>query len=296
MSRCLWTAVFTVALAPLPAAAQEYAIKIRPPGLGDKAEVKHNDRSETEFKILDNTNTALQDKKETKTHKFAFREVGVERGSGEELVKVKRTYEHAERVIDGTRQTLPYQGKTLNIEKKNNQFEFRVEGEDSALEGKEAEEVHEEFNKGDFRKLLSDPMLPRKAVKVGESWTVDAALLAKEFTKDGKIEIDDAKSKGSGKLVKAYQKDGKQYGIIELAMEFPVTALTGDGNRVPTKEGKIVLKAQRDGPIDGSFGASTLIVSFDGDIRAEFNANNMDLMLIISVRARAEETRTPVAK
>jgi hypothetical protein len=292
----VWTAVVAVALSPLPVAAQEYAIKLRPPGLGDKAEVKHSDRSEVDFKILDNTNTAIQDKKETKAHKFAFREVGLERGTGDELVKIKRTYEHAERVIDGTRQTLPYQGKTLAIEKKNNQFEFRIEGEDSALDGKEAEELWEEFNKGDFRKLLSDPMLPRKAVKVGEGWKVDAGLLAKEFTKDGKIEIDDTKAKGSGKLVKAYQKDGKQYGIIELALEFPVTALTGDGNRVPTKEGKITIKAVREGPIDGSNGTSTLSVSFDGDIRAEFNANNMDLMLMIMVRARAEETRTPMAK
>jgi hypothetical protein len=288
---------FLLACSPLPASAQEYVVKIQRPGLGDKAQVKLVDSMEIEFKVLDTTGIAVVEKKETKAHKLVFHETGLERGpAGEELVRLKRFYEHGERKTDGIRETLPYQGKTLLIEKKDGRFHFKTEGKDGEdIDGKEAEELNEEFNKGDFRKLISDAFLPRKAVKLNESWKLDVAPLARDFSKDGKIEIDDTKSKGSGKLTKAYQKNGKQFGVIELTIEFPVTKIDNDGNKSPTKDGKILIRIERDGCIDGHQEESHLKMSFDGDIRADINANGMDLTLVITVRASAEEVRVPKA-
>jgi hypothetical protein len=289
-------AALMVALSPMAVSAQEYVVKFKRPGLGDKSHVKHTDMSEIQFKILDSGGNAIQDNKETKTHKYDFREIGLERAAaGEDLVKIKRHYEHAERTIKGTRETLPYQGKTLLIEKAGGKFHFQIDGGE-AIEGKEAEELNEEFNKGDFRKLLGDHFLPRKAVKVNETWTFDVAPLAKDFGKDGKIEIDADKSKGAGKLVKAYQKNGKQFGIIELALEFPVTTFVHDDKKSPAKDSKINIKVEWDGAIDGTLDQSRLKVNFDGDIRAEINVNGMDVTLVITVRAAAEELRAPVPK
>jgi hypothetical protein len=292
---CLFAALM-VALSPVAVSAQEYVIKVKRPGLGDKSHVKHTDTSDIQFKILDNGGNAIQDNKETKSHKYDFRETGLERAPvGEDLVRLKRKYEHAERTIKGTRETLPYQGKTLLIEKADAKFHFQIEGGE-AIEGKEAEELNEEFNKGDFRKLLGDHFLPRKAVKLNETWTFDVAPLAKDFAKDGKIEIDAAKSKGAGKLVKAFQKNGKQFGIIELALEFPVTTFVNDDKKSPTKDSKITIKLEWEGCIDGTLDQSRLKVNFDGDIRAEFNVNGMDVTLVITVRAAAEELRVPLPK
>jgi hypothetical protein len=298
MNKTWVMAALVVTLCPLAASAQEYAIKVKRPGLGDKSQVKLADMSDIEFKILDNGGNAVQEKKEMKAHKFVFLETGLERApAGDDLVRLKRHYEHGERKIDGTRETLPYQGKTLLIEKKDGKFQFQTEGAaGEIIEGKEADELNEEFNKGDFRKLINDHFLPRKAVKVDETWKLDVAPLAKDFSKDGKIEIDQNKSKGTGKLVKAYQKNGKQFGVIELVIEFPVTHLINDGNKSPTKEGKITIKVARDGCIDGNLEESRLTVSFDGDIRADINANGMDLSVVITVRATAEEVRAPVTK
>jgi hypothetical protein len=291
MRKACWLAALAVALGPLTAAAQEYAIKIKRPGLGDKTRAQVSDDFKLGFKLLDNAGNVVMEADETKAHKFVFRDVGLERAAaGEDLVRIKRHYEHAERTVKGTRETLPYQGKTVLIEKKDGKFQFQIEGGE-VLEGKDAEELNEEFNKGDFRKLTTEHFLPRQAVKVNEAWKYDVAPLAKAFSNDGKTVIDEAKSTGSGRLLKAYTKDGRQFGVIELTMEFPVTHFIHDGNKVPTKEGKFTIKLQADTCIDGTLDESRLTGTVSGDVSAGINANGMDLTLAITIRANLEEKR-----
>jgi hypothetical protein len=75
-----------------------------------------------------------------------------------------------------------------------------------------------------------------------------------------------------------------------------VTHLNNDGNKTPTKQGKITIKLEKDTCIDGSLEPSQLKVTFDGDIRGEINANGMDLNLEITIRGKVDEQRTPVSK
>jgi hypothetical protein len=295
MSRMSWIALVSVALCPLAAPAQEYAIKLAKPGPGDQFQVKVDNATETDFKLLDAGGQAVMEKKETKGHTLIFRETGVERGpAGGDLVKLKRSYKKAQRTIDGDRRTLPFQGETVLIEKKGDAFIFQIEGGET-LQGDDTKELHEEFNKGAVGKLF-ELFLPKKTVKVNESWKFDVGLLVKEFTKDGKIEIDPAKSSGSGKLLKAYPKNGKQFGILELTVTMAVTHLINDGNKTPTKQGKIVIKLETDGCIDGSLDQSQMKATFDGDIRGEINANGMDFGLEVTIRGKVDEQRTPVSK
>jgi len=291
MARAWVAAALALALSPLAAPAQEYAVKIKHPGLGDRSLVKVTNNEDIEFKLLDDGGNALIDAKETKAKKFVFSDVGLERAAaGDELVRVRRKYEHAERKIKGERQTLPFQGKTVLIEKKDGQFHFQIEG-DEAIEGKDAHELHEEFNKGGTRKLMTDHFLPRKLVKVNEKWTYDVAPLAKAFTTDGKIEIDEAKSTGAGKLTKVYQKNGKQFGVVELTMAFPITQFTGDdGVKHTPKNSKLTIKAEVDGCIDGTLDELHFKGTFDAAIRIEgFAANGMTGTLVITVHGTSEE-------
>ncbi|MCI0457630.1 MAG: hypothetical protein L0Z62_11720 [Gemmataceae bacterium] len=291
MRKACWLAALAVALSPLAAVAQEYAIKIKRPGLGDKTRSQVTDNFQMEFKILDKDGNVVMEAQETKKHKFVFREVGLERAAaGEDLVRVKRHYEHAERHVKENRETLPYQGKTVLIEKKDDRFQFKIE-DGETLEGKDAEELNEEFNKGDFRKLTTEHFLPRKAVKLNETWKYDVAPLAKAFTSDGKIEIDSAKSTGSGRLVKAYTKNGRQFGIIELTMEFPVTHLIDNDKKTPTKQGKFSIKLQADTCIDGTLDELRLLGTVSGDVRADVTVDGMDLNVAITLRATVEEQR-----
>jgi hypothetical protein len=291
-------AALVLALTPLAASAQEYAVKFKLPGLGDKSQVKATGNSEVNFKLLDDGGNAVVDARETKTKKLSFTDTGLERGKeGDELIRVKRHYDHAERRVKDVRETLPYQGKTVLIEKKDGTFQFRIE-DDERLEGKDAEELHEEFNKGGVRKFITDHFLPRKLVKVNEAWTFDVAPLAKGMMADGKILVDDTKATGSGKLTKVYKKDGREFGVVELTMEFPVTQFVGDdGTKHATKDSKITVKIEADGCIAGTAEPLLLKVAFSADVRAEnVNINGMNLNLVITLRATAEEQWMPAGK
>src|SRR5262245_59786713 len=108
MSRFIAAAALALTLGPLPAWAQEHAVKIKLPGLGDKFQVKVQGSSEVQFKVLDDAGNAVTEAKESKTRKFSFRDVGLERAPmGDQLVRIKRYYDHAERRVKGVRETLP---------------------------------------------------------------------------------------------------------------------------------------------------------------------------------------------
>jgi hypothetical protein len=299
MSKTWVTAALALALSPLAASAQEYAVKIKLPGLGDKSLVKSTSNWEAEFKVLDDGGNAIVDAKELKVKKFVFSEVGLERAqAGDELVRVKRKYEHAERKIKDTRETLPFQGKTVLIEKKDGRFQFQIEN-DEVIEGKDAEELNEEFNKGGLRKFVTDHFLPRKLVKVNEKWTFDVAPLARAFSGDGKIEIDDAKSTGSGKLLKAYQKNGKQFGVIQVTIEFPVTQFVGgdDNAKHATKNSKLTIQLEADCCIDGTLDVAVFKGAIRGNVRAEgITIDGVSRTLAITLNATSEDLWTPVTK
>jgi hypothetical protein len=60
------TAVLLLVLSPLAATAQQYAIKVKRPAVGDKTHVKIDDTTEISFKVLGRNNNALIDKQQTK--------------------------------------------------------------------------------------------------------------------------------------------------------------------------------------------------------------------------------------
>ncbi len=133
---------------------------------------------------------------------------------------------------------LPYQGKTIIIEKKDGTFGFRYEG-GGAINGDDAKWLDKEFNddKEDSGFDLESKLMPAKAVAVGDSWKIDMADIVKDFGKQGKMEGDAAKAAGTGKLLKAYKKDGRQYGDLQFKLEIPVKSITAEGNTIPLQPG-----------------------------------------------------------
>jgi hypothetical protein len=93
-------------------------------------------------------------------------------------------------------------------------------------------------------------MFPPKPVKPGESWKINAADMIKTIGESGPT-FDKDKLTATGTLVKAYKKDGKQFGVIEFNLETPVTGF-GAKNPLKLSEGKMTLKLVGDGCIDGS--------------------------------------------
>jgi hypothetical protein len=67
------------------------------------------------------------------------------------------------------------------------------------------------------------------------------------------MELDAKKVKGTGKLVKVYDKDGHKYGVMEVTIELPLLKMGTPAGAKPLGEGSFMkLDLTADGCIDGS--------------------------------------------
>jgi hypothetical protein len=221
-------------------------IKIAYPKTGDRVKVTVEEKAET--KIVATAMGQEQKKNEVKTKSLVYVDEAVENpANAKRPTKVNRTYEKAATGADGKSTALPLEGKTVVIEKKGEKYEFSVDGK--AVEGESLKLLDGEFNKpekSDSREL----MFPGKPVKAGDTWKIDSAKLVKELA-DKNFTLDATKLAADGKLVKAYKQDGKQYGVIELKIEGPISDL-GAKAALKLKEGKLSVAINGDGVIDGS--------------------------------------------
>lgn len=161
--------------------------------------------------------------------------------------KMKRTYEKARITEKGKPVVLDVEGKTVLIEKSGEAYKFTVDGK--ALTGDSQKLLSDEFGKGD-KKDPRQVMLPKGAVKPGETWKIDVAELVKMMGPDGPQLAKD-KVVATGKLVKTYQQGGKQFGVVEYAVDAPITGL-GAKDGFTVKDGKLTLTMNGDGCIDGT--------------------------------------------
>jgi hypothetical protein len=297
MLRTLSAALAALALLPVVAAAQEtYQIKAKEPAQGDTAVYRKHDKLRADVKLADGNGNALEEKKESKTDDLAYRQTVLEKPAGAKRAdKLRRFYTKAERTEDGRKEALPYQGKTVLIEKKGGRYAFRIEG-GQELTGKDAQELNEEFNKGVFQNLGHEWVLPQKAVRIGETWKIDPTPLVKEVEASGELKLDGAKSSGTGKLVRAYKKDGRQYGVIDLELDVPVREISGNGATAKAKDSKLKIRLALDGCIDGSSFAYSIKGTVRGNIDAAFDVMGMAVRLTVHLEAEMDEARQEAAK
>jgi len=256
---------FLIGLFGLTARAQDAVpIKIAHPKAGDRAKITIDETMTS--KSVYTVQGMAQKKDEVTTKSFIYIDEVLENPKNTKRAsKLKRTYEKAAIGKDGKAQALSVEGKTVLIEKMGNKYSFTVDGK--AVGADALPRLQEEFDKPNG-KDVRDIMFPSKAVKPGESWKIDAADLIKAIGESGPV-FDKDKLTATGTLVKAYKKDGKQFGVIEFHLETPVTGF-GVKNPLTLSEGKMTLKLTGDGCIDGSAatGKATtkMSMSFSGSV------------------------------
>src|SRR5262249_48627271 len=178
-----------------------YTIKIKKSGQGDvtKQKIEETDKSTSKLEGADGK--ALKETKVETTVKQADKETVIEKVNGKKATKLRREYTEAV-VKSGDKETiLPYKGKTVVIEKKDDgKYHFTIEG-DKELTGRDAELLDRSFNKGGDSDddTMEKAILPKKPVKEGDTWTIDAASIAKAFEKDAAQPLPVDKEKASGK-------------------------------------------------------------------------------------------------
>src|SRR4051794_23339335 len=142
-----WVAAF--ALLTASAGAQDdkaYSIKFRKPADGETSLVQKSEKGDEDLKIADNNGNPLKDEAKKTEKTFVYRETVLARKGTARPTRLKRAYQKAELTANGETKALPYQGKTLLIEKKDGKYAFHIEGGDE-LTGDDAKHLDEEFNK-----------------------------------------------------------------------------------------------------------------------------------------------------
>ena len=248
------------ALLTLTAGAQEaITIKIAAPKPGDRSKVTLEDKTitKTAFKV----GGKIETKDEVKTRSLVYVDEVIENPmNSKRPTKLNRTFEKALVAKDGQKLNLPVEGKTVLIEKKGEKYSFTLNGK--AVTGDTLRILEDEFNRSG-RGEVRDVMFPKKPVHPGEEWKVDGKELAKTLGEQGPT-FAEGGIRASGRLTKAYKKDGKQFGVIEFDFAAPVTSL-GPKSPVTVKDGKMTMKLSGDGCLDGSVatGKSTINMSLD---------------------------------
>jgi hypothetical protein len=207
---------------------QTYEIKVRPyPGKGQS--VKHTDVSKqvSTRKVTDGDGKVVQDVKEVVDVKQVYVEKSLTDSVKGRPSKFTRKYEKSTTTKDGETSSDAFEGETVAFEMdKEGKYTAKAEGK-KALSDEDKKKLEDDLNR-DGR--AADPMqelLPDKAVKVGDSWQISGKKLS-SFIGGKSVNAD--KSKGTGKLVKAYKKGEQQWGTIEISAE-----ITMEVDKVPSK-------------------------------------------------------------
>lgn len=284
--------------APAVLIAQEkYTIKLKHAGAGDVA-LHTREQTKTEaVTIVGPDGNVAQEKKQTTIVVDKYKEEIVEKPAGKRATKVNRTYSEATKKVDDQSDKRAYDGKTVAIELKGGKYEYTVDGKE--LTAEDAGDLTEAFNAkkpadDDVDKIL----LPGKPVAVGDSWEIDGKKFAKVFGEEEKItkmlDLDHVKS--TGKLVKAYKKDGRQFGILEYRFEIPVKALEGEH---PCREGAMMeMSMNVDGCIDGTADADSGVftMKISGTADHVENGQKSGIVIKFDVTQTEKGTNTPVKK
>jgi hypothetical protein len=265
---CLLAAGLLGVLVPVRS-PETYTIRFKKAQKGDCTLVTKHEEQKTQVQFAaDGANGQSQETSETAD--YVYRETILEIPEGKDRpTRLRRQYTKAEVKTGGKAQVLAYQGKTVLIEKKDGKYQFRIE-EGKALTGKEAEYLNREFNRTeeipvDFNRLL----LPRKAVRVKESWPIDLDTLTRTLGKAIPLEFDRAKSSGTGRLLRVYHKGRRLFGEFDLRMELAGKSIKMGDTTIPLKPPcKLTLTAKMDACIDGSQDVGTVHGKMDFHLAA----------------------------
>jgi hypothetical protein len=269
-----------------PAADEAVTIKIKKSGPG---EVNDTTKSEkVTNKITISAGGKDQVREENVSSKMAYQDEVIERpADAKRATKLKRTYKTAELVKDNTAVELGLADKTVMIEKKGDKYEFTIDGK--AVSGPAAELLTREFGKE--KHLTEDEMFPKGPVKVGESWKIDGAKVAKELGETGMV-IDADKTTATGKLLRAYDKGGSKYGVLEITMEVAVTALKGGAQEITVKPGsKLTITLNADACIDGTQDAGKAKTTMKGDLQGSVAGAELKFDLNVTQDNVSEEVK-----
>lgn len=253
-----------------------YTIKLKSQAEGETLSHQQKLTMELWVQTLDARGKEIEtDKVMTMKGTFEFWEKVLERQANKSPSRLRRGFGPA-RIQGGDISLIfPFEGKMVLIERDKGKFRCRIEG-GGDVPDQDAFPLLENLDLGDEALDLDAMYVPRRPMRLNESWAVDTkflvptldkftkAMVNLDKTKAGRvgIEFDSARTRGIGRLLKVYQAGNYEAGVIKLYIEVPIRSMTVLNQKLAFKDGsKLILESTRDGCIDGSTLAGSTIDS-----------------------------------
>jgi len=298
MIRNLGVVAVAMFLPALLAAQEKYTIKMRHGAQGDISARTQESNKKEAVTVTGPDGNVIQEKNQNIVEKFKYTEEILAKTKGQRPTKVQRTYTEATKKAGEDTDKHKFHGQKVMIEKKGDEFHFTID-DGKELTGEDAGHLTQAFaGKKPTDEEMDKLLLPVKPVAEGESWKIDSKSFAKLLGEDEKVAkmFDLDKSKATGKLVKAYKKDGKQFGQMEYVIELPMTKLEG---MFPCKEGsKMEMKIVVDGCIDGTIDAdsSTFTTKVTGSAEVIQDDKPTGVIIKFDISGDEKSTSSPTKK
>jgi hypothetical protein len=230
----------------------EYTLKTKDRTRGDIEQVSIMNTVRREMTAVADSGKVLKEQQTNTTETVVYTETILEKPDTDKpATRRSREYETAQ-ISEGEQRnlTLPYQGKSVLIEKKKDKWHYRI---NNALEltGEWAKYLDNEFAKRDEIDEPVTLLFPKEPIKAGASWPLDMERLVKQYEKLAPAPIDTAQATGTGKLVRVYRNEGAQFGVIEVALEMPLKEQAQGAMQVGPGS-KLTLNQTIDACIDGA--------------------------------------------
>jgi hypothetical protein len=238
--------------------SSEYTLKVKERSRGDVEQVSIVNNLRREMTAVADSGKVLKEQKTNYTETMVYTETILEKPDTDKpATRRSREYETAQ-ISEGEQRnlTLPYQGKSVLIEKKDDKWHYRINN-GLELTGEWAKYLDNEFAKRDEIDEPVTLLFPKGPIKIGDSWPVDMERLIKHYEKLAPSPIDTAQATGTGKLVRVYRNEGAQFGVIEVVLEMPLTQQAQGAMQIGPKS-TLTLNQTIDACIDGSLSTGKL--------------------------------------
>jgi hypothetical protein len=281
--RTLWAVAVLAAVGGGVPAEDAVTIKLKKPAKGETVK----DTKSEDLDVSQAVNGKVLVSQEVKSSSTYTDEV-LEAGEKGKPTKLKRTYESMTVSVGGKKPDLGLDGKTVLIEKGKEKYTFSIDGKEVSAEA--AKLLDKEFNKQDGEEP-EELMLPKKAVKPGDTWDVDVKAVEKMFGED--MKVDTAKAKATGKLVKVYDQDKAKFGVIEFTIELPIASIEvpGVGAVDATAGSKLTVNITLDACIDGTRYAASSTGTVGGEVGAKVQGMAVSLTLGGKMTSKGEAAK-----
>jgi hypothetical protein len=291
------TCAVLVLFAALPAIAGEtFAIRVRPPAVGETIRVEKDETRTTHTVIYDSLGRQVVDRQEKEVETLVYRETILKLSVDNKPVSIRRLYDSAQMKTGKSSRTLALHGTTVIFQKDGNKFRFTDEA-GRPIAGEDAARLDREFNDGD-EKFRLENLLPKKPVMVGAEWSVDMDPPIKDFLRTGRFAVDAAWATGSGHLNKSTPAGGAQFGQILYRMQIPIVAMAVSGQtRARVSSGsKATFELTLDLCIDGTRPDATILGTAEVKATAELAPAGGGGRLTLSHKCDTREVRKVVER